>query len=58
MSSSKNKSAVEVINDIFNPIERLEKQIADLNSKVDQLLMLFGDKTSSTSELVHDKPWV
>jgi hypothetical protein len=36
--SSKNRSAVEAISDIFNPTERLEKQVSDINRKVNQLL--------------------
>jgi hypothetical protein len=36
--SLKNKSAIEAINDIFSPNERLEKQIADLGRKIDWLL--------------------
>jgi hypothetical protein len=35
--SSKNKSVVEAINEIFNPTERLEKQIAELDRKIGQL---------------------
>ena len=34
------KSAIEVINNIFNPNEKLENEIAELNKKVDRLLML------------------
>jgi hypothetical protein len=37
--SPKNKSAVEVINNIFNPYERLEKQIGDLSRKIDRLVL-------------------
>jgi hypothetical protein len=36
--SPNNKSAIEAISDIFNPNERLEKQIADLGRKLDGLL--------------------
>jgi hypothetical protein len=39
--SFKDKTVIEAINHIFNPNERLEKQIADLVSKVDQLLRFF-----------------
>lgn len=51
--SSKDKSVVEVINDILNPSERLEKQIAELDKKVIQLIDFFGRKNSSTNELDH-----
>jgi hypothetical protein len=34
------KSAIEVINNIFNPNEKLENQNTELNKKVDRLLML------------------
>lgn len=40
--SHKNKPVLEAINDIFNPNERLEKQIAELNTKVDLLLDSFN----------------
>lgn len=49
-SSSKNKSAIEVINDIFNPTERLEKQLAGIDRRVNQLLECFGNRNSSTNE--------
>lgn len=35
--SSKDRSVVESINDIFNPTQKLEKQIAELSRKIDQL---------------------
>ena len=35
---SNNRSAVEAINDIFNPTERLEKQIVELDRKIDSIL--------------------
>jgi hypothetical protein len=34
----KNKPVLKAINDVFNPTERLEKQIEDLNLKIDRLL--------------------
>jgi hypothetical protein len=52
--SSKNKSAVEAISDIFNPHERLEKQISDLGRKVDQLLISRSNDTSNTTDAVAD----
>ena len=33
-----NRSAVEAINDIFNPTERVEKQIVELDGKIDSIL--------------------
>lgn len=36
------KTVIEAINNVFNPNERLEKQIVDLVSKVDQLLEFFN----------------
>jgi hypothetical protein len=33
-----NRSAVEAINDVFNPTERLEKQIVELDRKIDRML--------------------
>ena len=35
----KNKSAVEAINDIFNPYERLEIQIGELGEKIDRVVL-------------------
>lgn len=47
--SPKNKSVVEVIGNIFNPNERLEKRIADLSRKFDQLSMSRSNDISSTA---------
>jgi hypothetical protein len=41
ISHKQNKSVIETINDIFNPTERLEKQIAELDNKVNEILF-FG----------------
>jgi hypothetical protein len=49
--SPKNKSAIEAVKDIFNPNERLEKQIEDLSRKVDQLSVF----SSSTNEAGHSQ---
>jgi hypothetical protein len=38
----KNKPVLEAITEIFNPTERLEKQVAELDNKVSQLLEFFG----------------
>lgn len=40
------KSAIEVINNIFNPNEKLENQNTELNKKVDRLLMLVTGRVS------------
>lgn len=52
--SSKNKSAIEVISDIFNPTERLEKQIEELSRKLDRLVMSSSNNTSSTTNVAVD----
>ncbi len=52
--SPENKSAMEAINDIFNPNERLERQIKDLSRKIDQLMMSSSNDTKSTSHPVTD----
>jgi hypothetical protein len=41
--SQKNKSAIAVINDIFNPNERLEKQIEELGRKIDRLVSSYSN---------------
>lgn len=48
ITSFKDKSVVEVIGEIFNPVERLEKQIAGLDRKID-LLLCSGTRTSKVS---------
>jgi hypothetical protein len=52
--SSKNKSVVEAINEIFNPTERLEKQIAGLSKKLDRLVMSSSNNISSTINVAAD----
>ena len=47
----KGKSVVESVNDIFNPTERLEKQIANLTSKVDQFLVYCSNQDSMNYEV-------
>ena len=49
--SLKNRSAVKVINDIFNPDERLEKQIEDLGRKIDRLTLLHHDLINCSTDL-------
>ena len=49
--SLKNRSAVKVINDIFNPYERLEKQIEDLGRKIDRLTLLHHDLINCSTDL-------
>jgi hypothetical protein len=51
--SSKNKPAIEVINSIFNPTERIEKQLSYISIKVDQLLSILGG--GSTNVIACDK---
>jgi hypothetical protein len=52
--SFKDKTVIEAINNIFNPNERLEKQIADLVSKVDQLLRFFESVDIGFHTGIHD----
>jgi hypothetical protein len=47
----KNRSAVEMINDIFNPHERLEKQIGDLSKKIDHLALLHHNCVNCSTDL-------
>jgi hypothetical protein len=47
--SEKNKSVIEVINDIFNPNERLEKQISELSSKIELLSQSCSNRIISTT---------
>jgi hypothetical protein len=54
--SHKNKPVLEAINDVFNPTERLEKQIEDLNLKIDRLLSApCNDMIGSTSRTSCDR---
>ena len=52
--SSKDKSVVESINDIFNPTQKLEKQIAELSRKVDQLFYGNDIRTSKSLAVEYD----
>jgi hypothetical protein len=52
--SFKEKSVIDAINNIFNPNERLEKQIFDLACKVDQLLRFFESVDIGFHTGVHD----
>jgi len=42
-----NQSAIEFINDVFNPVERVEKQVAECAKNIDGLKELFKKTTSS-----------
>ena len=48
--SFKDKSVVKSINEIFNPTQKLEKQIAELSRKVDQLF--YGNDIRTSKSLV------
>ncbi len=52
--SFKDKSVVESINEIFNPTQRLEKQIAELSRKVDQLFYCNDIRTSKSLTVEYD----
>ena len=52
--SSKDRSVVESINDIFNPTQKLEKQIAELSRKVDQLFYGNDIRTSKSLAVEYD----
>ncbi|MGH9986178.1 MAG: hypothetical protein ACRD8W_19725 [Nitrososphaeraceae archaeon] len=52
--SFNDKTVIESINNIFNPNERLEKQIADLVRKVDLLLEFFESADLGSLEGIHD----
>ncbi|HET7283825.1 MAG TPA: hypothetical protein VFI70_04000 [Nitrososphaeraceae archaeon] len=43
------KPAIEFINDTFNPIGRLEKQIAEIEKKVDVMLLKGNDNNNDRS---------
>ncbi|MGB8036250.1 MAG: hypothetical protein WCF03_20740, partial [Nitrososphaeraceae archaeon] len=43
------KLAIEFVNDIFNPIGRLEKQIAEIEKKVDVMLLKGDDNNNHRS---------
>ena len=44
------KPAIEFINNIFNPIGRLEKQIAEIEKKVDVMLLKGNDNNNDNHE--------
>ena len=48
--SGNNRSVVETINNIFNPTERLERQILDIDRKVTQILDHFGNGNDCIKE--------
>jgi hypothetical protein len=54
--SSKDKPAIEIIKNIFSPGEQLEKQLADIDAKVDQLLSAFcNDPIDSASRICSNR---
>ena len=44
------KPAIEFVNDIFNPIGRLEKQIAEIEKKVDVMLLKGNDNNNDNHD--------
>ena len=42
------KSALETINDIFNPMEKFEKQIAALNTKISAVYDILSNLSLTT----------
>jgi hypothetical protein len=44
------KPAIEFINNIFNPIGRLEKQIAEIEKKVDVMLLKDNDNNNDNRD--------
>jgi len=42
-----NQSAIDFINDVFNPVEKVEKQIAEYAKKVDKAIGLMEKFDSS-----------
>ena len=44
------KPAIEFVNDIFNPIGRLEKQIAEIEKKVDVMLLKDDDNNNDNHD--------
>jgi hypothetical protein len=54
--SSKDKPVIEIIKNIFSPGEQLEKQLADIDAKVDQFLSAFcNDPIDSTNRICSDR---
>jgi hypothetical protein len=51
--SHKDNPVLEAINDIFNPNERLETQIAELSSKFNTLLEFFGSADCKSNRDTH-----
>jgi hypothetical protein len=48
-NASKNdkSSAIETVNNIFNPVEKVQKQIEEVSKKVDILLSVIGNEKHS-----------
>ena len=42
-----NQSPIEFINDVFNPVEKVEKQVAEYAKKVDKIIGLFEQFTNT-----------
>ena len=42
------KSALETINDIFNPVEKVERQIAELNTKISSIYDIVSKLSMTT----------
>jgi hypothetical protein len=49
-------SAIDTINNIFNPIQRLEKQIEQINRKLDLVLPSFSSASSNGQMLLENMP--
>jgi hypothetical protein len=45
-----NKPAIEAIKDMFNPYEKIQKQIGELTNKVDECLEILKEHNGSSKQ--------
>jgi hypothetical protein len=48
---NKSSSAIETVNNIFNPVEKVEKQIEEMSTKLDLVLSIIGNYKQSNNNV-------
>jgi hypothetical protein len=55
ISKNTKPSAIETVNNIFNPLEKLEKQIEEVSKKIDLALLIIGNDMHSNNYVQNSK---